>query len=126
MAEGTGLGNINTPIINMNDANVAHNPNDKASGEEYFDRRRRNQEEHQDPFANNFVDRTAQLRATLNSLASLNAVNVIQSKDKYKKKTITEEKEEEEKLEKEKNVSNPIKEVESQDKEEQNEEENNK
>ena len=41
MAEGTGLGNINTPIINMNDANVAHNPNDKASGEEYFDRRRR-------------------------------------------------------------------------------------
>ena len=120
MAEGTGLGNINTPIINMNDASVAHNPNDKASGEEYFDRRRRNQEEQQDPFANNFVDRSAQLRATLNSLASLNAANVILSKDKYKNKTKKEEKAEE------KNVSNPIKEVEEKNSENENEEENNK
>ncbi len=118
MAESTGLGNINTPIINMNDASVAHNPNDKASGEEYFDRRRRNQEEQQDPFANNFVDRSAQLRATLNSLASLNAANVIQSKDKYKNKIKKEQKEEE------KAVSNPITEVENKE-EEKNQEENN-
>lgn len=119
MAESTGLGNINTPIINMNDASVAHNPNDKASGEEYFDRRRRNQEEQQDPFANNFVDRSAQLRATLNSLASLNAANVIQSKDKYKNKINKKEQKEEEKA-----ISNPIKEVENKE-EDSNQEENN-
>lgn len=119
MTEGTGLGSINTPIINMNDASVAHNPNDKASGEEYFDRRRRGEDEQQYAPMNNYVDRSAQLRATLNSLASLNAANVIKSKDKYKNKKKEEEKEEE-KLKEEKNVSNPITQVETDEKEEEN------
>ncbi|MDD3594146.1 MAG: hypothetical protein PHX18_05925 [Candidatus Gastranaerophilales bacterium] len=85
MAEGTGLNNLNRPIINMNNAEVANNPNDKNSSEEYFDRRNRGQQDENRDFNNsNFVDRSAQLRATLNSLASLNKVNIIKTKDKYK------------------------------------------
>ena len=85
MSEGMSLSQINRPTINMDNTNVANNPNDKASGEEYFSRRGQNQPEEelqQSPF----VDRTAQLRATLNSLAALNAANVVKAKDKYKSK----------------------------------------
>jgi len=85
MSEGMSLSQINRPTINMDNTNVANNPNDKASGEEYFSRRGQNQSEEefqQSPF----VDRTAQLRATLNSLAALNAASVVKAKDKYKNK----------------------------------------
>ena len=88
MTEGMSLSHLNRPAINMNNTEVANNPNDKASGEEYFDRRNPYQEEEefkQSPF----VDRSAQLRATLNSLAALNAVNVVKAKDKYKNKKTT-------------------------------------
>ena len=87
MTEGMSLSQLNHPTINMNNAEVANNPNDKASGEEYFDRRGQRQEKEefqQSPF----VDRTAQLRATLNSLAALNAANVVKAKDKYRTKPI--------------------------------------
>ena len=81
MTEGMSLSQLIRPTINMDNTNVANNPNDKASGEEYFDRRSQQQQEEefqQTPF----VDRTAQLRATLNSLAALNAANVVKAKDK--------------------------------------------
>ena len=87
MTEGMSLSNINRPAINMNNTEVGNNPNDKASGEEYFDRRKPQQE--QEEFRqSSFVDRSAQLRATLNSLAALNAANVVKAKDKYKNKPI--------------------------------------
>ncbi|MCQ2958014.1 MAG: hypothetical protein MJ180_03820 [Candidatus Gastranaerophilales bacterium] len=87
MSEGMSLSQINRPTINMDNTNVANNPNDKASGEEYFDRRGQNQNEEEFQ-QSSFVDRSAQLRATLNSLAALNAANVVKAKDKYKKKLI--------------------------------------
>ncbi len=86
MTEGMSLSQLNRPTINMDNTNVGNNPNDKASGEEYFDRRGQHQDEEefqQSPF----VDRSAQLRATLNSLAALNAANVVKAKDKYKNKS---------------------------------------
>ncbi len=87
MTEGMSLSNINRPAINMNNTEVANNPNDKPSGEEYFDRRRPQQEQ-EDFRQSPFVDRSAQLRATLNSLAALNAANVVKAKDKYKNKPV--------------------------------------
>ena len=84
MTEGISLSQLNRPSINMNNSEVANNPNDKASGEEYFDRRGQQQE--QEEFQQSpFMDRSAQLRATMNSLAALNAASVIKAKDKYKK-----------------------------------------
>ena len=85
MTEGMSLSQLSRPAINMNNTEVGNNPNDKASGEEYFDRRGQQQE--QEEFRQSpFVDRSAQLRATLNSLAALNAANVVRrAKDKYKK-----------------------------------------
>ena len=85
MSEGMSLSQINRPTINMDNTNVANNPNDKASGEEYFSRRGQNQSE-EEMQQSPFVDRTAQLRATLNSLAALNAASVVKAKDKYKNK----------------------------------------
>ena len=83
MTEGMSLSNLNRPAINMNNTEVGNNPNDKASGEEYFDRRGQQQE--QEEFRQSpFVDRSAQLRATLNSLAALNAASVVKAKDKYR------------------------------------------
>ncbi len=89
MTEGMSLSQIYHPTINMNNTEVGNNPNDKNSGEEYFDRRRQNQQEeefNQSPF----VDRSAQLRATLNSLAALNAANIVRAKDKYRTKPVEE------------------------------------
>ena len=87
MSEGMSLSQINRPTINMDNTNVANNPNDKASGEEYFSRRGQNQQE-EEMQQSPFVDRAAQLRATLNSLAALNAASVVKAKDKYKNKII--------------------------------------
>ena len=87
MSEGMSLSQINRPTINMDNTNVANNPNDKASGEEYFSRRGQNQPE-EEMQQSPFVDRAAQLRATLNSLAALNAASVVKAKDKYKNKII--------------------------------------
>lgn len=84
MTEGISLSQLNRPSINMNNAEVGNNPNDKASSEEYFDRRGQQQE--QEEFSQSpFADRSSQLRATMNSLAALNAASVIKAKDKYKK-----------------------------------------
>lgn len=87
MTEGMSLSNLNRPAINMNNTEVANNPNDKASGEEYFDRRGQQQEQ-EDFRQSPFVDRSAQLRATLNSLAALNAASVVKAKDKYRNNPI--------------------------------------
>ena len=87
MTEGMSLSQLNHPTINMNNTEVGNNPNDKNSSEEYFDRRRPRQEReefNQSPF----IDRTAELRATLNSLAALNAANIVRAKDKYRTKPI--------------------------------------
>ena len=89
MTEGMSLSQIYHPTINMNNTEVGNNPNDKNSSEEYFDRRRQNQKEEE--FAQSpFVDRSAQLRATLNSLAALNAANIVRAKDKYRTKPVDE------------------------------------
>lgn len=89
MTEGMSLSQIYHPTINMNNTEVGNNPNDKNSSEEYFDRRRPQQE--QEEFAQSpFVDRSAQLRATLNSLAALNAANIVRAKDKYRTKPVDE------------------------------------
>ena len=45
MTEGMSLSQLIRPTINMDNTNVANNPNDKASGEEYFDRRSQQQQE---------------------------------------------------------------------------------
>ena len=87
MTEGMSLSQLNHPTINMNNTEVGNNPNEKNSSEEYFDRRRPRQDReefNQSPF----VDRTAELRATLNSLAALNAANIVRAKDKYRTKPI--------------------------------------
>ena len=86
MTEGMSLSQINRPTINMDNTSVGNNPNDKASGEEYFDRRGQQQQEEEFQ-QSSFVDRSAQLRATLNSLAALNAASVVKAKDKYKNKS---------------------------------------
>jgi len=83
MTEGMSLSQLNRPTINMDNTGVANNPNDKASGEEYFDRRGQKREDNEFK-ESSFVDRTAELRATLNSLAALNAASVVKAKDKYK------------------------------------------
>ena len=84
MTEGISLSQLARPSINMNNTEVGNNPNDKASGEEYFDRR--GQQAEQDDFTQSpFIDRSSQLTATMTSLAALNAARIIKSKDKYKK-----------------------------------------
>jgi len=84
MTEGMSLSQLNQPTINMNNTEVNHNPDDKNSSEEYFDRRGGNQQQQENFQQSPFVDRSAQLRATLNSLAALNAANVVQAQNKYK------------------------------------------
>ena len=84
MTEGISLSQLSRPSINMNNSEVGNNPNDKASGEEYFDRRGQQQEQ-EDFQQYQFIDRSAQLRATMNSLAALNAASIIKSTNKYKK-----------------------------------------
>ncbi|MCR4881268.1 MAG: hypothetical protein K6A44_04875 [bacterium] len=73
----------------MNNTEVGNNPNEKNSSEEYFDRRKPQQDKEE--FAQSpFIDRSAQLRATLNSLAALNAANIVRAKDKYRTKPVDE------------------------------------
>ncbi len=103
MTEGISLSSLNRPAINMNNTEVGNNPNDKASGEEYFDRRGQ-QQENEEFRQSSFVDRSAQLRATLNSLAALNAASVVLAKNKYKNKKVEKPQEEENKLEEDKKV----------------------
>ena len=85
MTEGMSLSQINRPTINMNNTEVGNSPNEKNSGEEYFDRRKQNQD-NEEFTQSPFVDRSAQLRATLNSLAALNAANIVNAKGKYASK----------------------------------------
>lgn len=84
MTEGMSLSQLVRPTINMNNTEVGNNPNDKNSSEEYFDRRRPPQQGEEEFAQSPFVDRSAQLRATLNSLAALNAANIVRAKDKYR------------------------------------------
>lgn len=71
-----------------------------GQGGEYFAQQRRSEEE-ENQNQNPYMDRSAALRATLNSLAMMNVANVINNK----KKSILDDKEEERKKnEKEKNA----------------------
>ena len=69
-----------------------------GQGGEYFAQQRQSEEEENDD-SQKYTDRSAQLRATLNSLAMMNVANVINAR----KKALEEQKE------REKNSSNPIK-----------------
>ena len=60
-----------------------------GQGGEYFAQQKRNEEE-ENQNQNPYMDRSAALRATLNSLAMMNVANVINNK----KKSILEDKEE--------------------------------
>ena len=68
-----------------------------GQGGEYFAQQRREEEEEQQN-NNPYMDRSAQLRATLNSLAMMNVANVINNRKRSiledsKEKNLTEEKE---------------------------------
>ncbi len=80
---------------------AARTQDDKmGQGGEYFAQQRRSEEE-ENQNQNPYMDRSAALRATLNSLAMMNVANVINNK----KKSILDDKEEERKKnEKEKNA----------------------
>lgn len=84
MVEGAGNTNFFRPGISMQGSEVGNNPNDKASGEEYFAQEGQEEENENEFRHSEFVDRSAQLRATLTSLASLNAASVINKKNKNK------------------------------------------
>lgn len=69
---------------------AARTQDDKmGQGSEYFAQQKRNEEE-ENQNQNPYMDRSAALRATLNSLAMMNVANVINNK----KKSILEDKEE--------------------------------
>lgn len=91
-----------------------------GQGGEYFAQQR--QEEEGNSQQNPYMDRSAILRATLNSLAMMNVANVINTR----KKSILEEKEEEEKAEKEDDVKASLEKILAQDAELFNEDENSK
>ena len=63
-------------------------------GTEYFDQRRRREEETEQ---NRFVDRSAQLRASLNSLAVMNAANIRRKKEEEMDEEKREDREEDKK-----------------------------
>ena len=79
-----------------------------GQGSEYFAQQRREEEE--DSNQNPYMDRSAVLRATLNSLAVMNVANVINNR----KKSILEEKEEEKK-EKDSEVTEALEKILAQD-----------
>lgn len=76
-----------------------------GQGSEYFAQQR--QEEEENTNQNPYMDRSAVLRATLNSLAMMNVANVINAR----KKSILEEKEEEKKEEKENEVTEALEKI---------------
>lgn len=79
---------------------AARTQDDKmGQGGEYFAQQKRSEEE-ENQNQNPYMDRSAALRATLNSLAMMNVANVINNK----KKSILEDKEEEERKKSEKEV----------------------
>ncbi len=73
-----------------------------GQGGEYF-AQQRNSEEEENQNSQKYTDRSAQLRATLNSLAMMNVANVINAR----KKAIEEQKEREANSNKDNNSKNP-------------------
>ena len=71
---------------------AAKSGSDKQSGEEYFAQQQRQKEEEENK---PFVDRSAQLRASLNSLAAMNSANIrfrkvlLKDADAKKKKKVS-------------------------------------
>lgn len=93
-------GNLNFKSGDISGTAAKTSDDKMGQGTEYF---AMEQQEEQNEFnKNNFVDRSAQLSATLNSLAMMNVAGVIKSKNRSKilDKNKAKEKEEKEKLEK--------------------------
>ena len=70
---------------------AAKNQDDKMDGNEYFAPGESEEEQE----SSKYVDRSAQLRATLNSLAMMNVANVLNSQKKNKKEKDREKREDE-------------------------------
>lgn len=69
------------PVIPLgNVSGSQNNPNEKSSSEQYIPLDREIQEEEEQFKKSEFVDRSAQLRASLSSLAMINAPKVIRPK----------------------------------------------
>ena len=101
MVDSNSLNALSAPAAAFNfksgdiSGTAAKTQDDKmGQGSEYFAQQR--QEEEENSQQNPYMDRSAVLRATLNSLAMMNVANVINTR----KKSILEEKEEDEKPEK--------------------------
>ncbi|OGI17085.1 MAG: hypothetical protein A2287_04135 [Candidatus Melainabacteria bacterium RIFOXYA12_FULL_32_12] len=90
----SGASGFSRPYISFNsaDSSVMNTPNQKNSKEQYSRPEEKDKEDENKQKKPEFVDRSAQLRASLNSLAMLNVVSVIKkdnSKENDKNKKIT-------------------------------------
>lgn len=83
MTYGTSSASFFRPAVTMKTVDVGNHPNDKNSSEQYFAREQK-EEETNEFKQSEFVDKSAQLTASLNSLAMLNASKVIKVRSKKK------------------------------------------
>ena len=103
-ARSTGLNNIGSSSFNFKSGDIsgtaANTQDDKMGSEEYFAQGQQQEEQYQPQMP--FVDRSAQLRATLNSLAMMNVANVLNEKKRAEILNKIEEDAQEERSRKEK------------------------
>lgn len=80
MGDGLHAGPINRASFNFTgkDSTAGKASDEKYSSEEYFQQEGHEEEEQEN--GNAYVDRSAQLSATLNSLAMINVAHVVQHK----------------------------------------------
>lgn len=101
----TSLYSISSSSFNFKSGDIsgtaANTQDDKMGSEEYFAQGHQQEEQYQPQMP--FVDRSAQLRATLNSLAMMNVANVLNEKKRAEILSKIEEDAQEERSRKEKN-----------------------
>lgn len=104
-ARSTSLNSIGSSSFNFKSGDIsgtaANTQDDKMGSEEYFAQGHQQEEQYQPQMP--FVDRSAQLRATLNSLAMMNVANVLNEKKRAEILSKIEEDAQEERSRKEKN-----------------------
>lgn len=85
--DSASINSFSKPVINMqgNSGKSTSTSDEKYSSEEYFSRRGEEDDEQNGDFkTSEFVDRSAQLKATLNSLAMMNVANLLKKKPEVK------------------------------------------